>query len=191
MELDASHAGTHLVADVTRILAPQILELFDGERPDFVWASPPCQVFSVLRIGHYWINGGRWPQPRTERTREGMRTVAAALALIRELQPRYWLAENPRAMLRKIELMRGIPRRTVTYCQYGDTRQKPTDLFGPMPSHWHPRAMCRPSAPCHEASPRGSKNKFGTCGLKDAAERSKVPYQLGLSICAALEGIGL
>lgn len=51
------------------------------------------------------------------------------LEMIKELQPKYWFIENPRGGLRKMRFMQGLPRYTVTYCQYGDTRMKPTDIF--------------------------------------------------------------
>ena len=51
------------------------------------------------------------------------------LKLIRELNPQYWFIENPRGGLRKMRFMKDLPRYTLTYCQYGDTRMKPTDIF--------------------------------------------------------------
>jgi hypothetical protein len=92
--------------------------------------------------------------------------------------------ENPRAMLRKMWFMKGMDRTTVTYCSYGDTRMKPTDIFSNNIydmfnlNGWHPKGMCwNNNKKCqHEAAPRGSKT--GTQGLKDNYERSKVPEDL-------------
>lgn len=61
-------------------------------------------------------------------------------------------------------------------CQYGDTRQKPTDIFTNC-DIWTPRPMCKPKAPCHVSAPRGSTT--GTQGLKNAVERSRIPAELG------------
>lgn len=68
--------------------------------------------------------------------------------------------------------MSGLPRYTITYCQYGDIRQKPTDIWT---NHPHPdfKPMCKRGAPCHEASPRGSSG--GTQGLKNKVERARIP----------------
>jgi len=189
VELDRSHAGITHYADVRKLTPATVLDLFDGAAPDFIWASPPCQAFSVLRIGKNWIQGGNCPMPRTDEAATAIEIVRATLALIRDLEPRYWLMENPRAMLRKLAEMRRLPRRTVTYCQYGDTRQKPTDLFGFMPATWAPRRPCRPRAACHEAAPRGSRT--GTVGLSSAKERSRIPHELTAEICTALEGLAL
>ncbi|NDB13343.1 MAG: DNA cytosine methyltransferase, partial [Betaproteobacteria bacterium] len=46
--------------------------------------------------------------------------VKKAIELINELQPsKGWIIENPRGMLRKQSFMQELPRRTITYCQYG------------------------------------------------------------------------
>ena len=71
--------------------------------------------------------------------------------------------------------MRDLPRYTVTYCQYGDFRQKPTDIWT---NHPNPefKPPCKAGDPCHEASPRGSR--MGTSRLKNARERSLIPDEL-------------
>lgn len=100
-------------------------------QPDFVWASPPCTAFSVASIGHHWASGGTNPVPKTPEAEYNQLLVAKTKELIEGLKPRYgYLIENPRGMLRKLPVVADLPRRTVTYCQYGDDRQKPTDLWG-------------------------------------------------------------
>ena len=71
--------------------------------------------------------------------------------------------------------LEGYKRHTVTYCQYGDTRMKPTDIWTNSKT-WQPKAMCKNGSPCHEAAPRGSST--GTQGLKGNYERSKIPAKL-------------
>lgn len=68
-----------------------------------------------------------------------------------------------------------LPRYTVTYCQYGDTRQKPTDIWT---NHPNPafKPVCHAGAPCHEASPRGSS--AGTQRLHGSYARSIIPQGL-------------
>ena len=97
------------------------------------------------------------------------------LELIKELNPKFWFIENPRGGLRKMRFMRGLPRYTITYCQYGDTRMKPTDIFTnhPAPDFKPP---CHNGDPCHVAAPRGAKT--GTQGLNGHVERSIIPDQL-------------
>lgn len=42
------------------------------------------------------------------------------LDLVRELDPDLWFIENPRGGLRKMSWMQGLPRYTVSYCQYNN-----------------------------------------------------------------------
>ena len=150
-------------------------------KPDFIWASPPCQKFSVASCSRYWYPDGT---PRDGNAAQALAMVEHTIQLIQDLNPRLgYIIENPRGMLRKQALMASLHRRTVTYCQYGDTRMKPTDLWGDVPN-WTHRAACKSGQTCHEAAPRGSRT--GTQGRKGSKERSRVPYDLGKEILDAL-----
>ncbi len=160
-------------------LVQDILELDVDDipfQPDIIWASPPCTTFSIASCGHHWNppdeNGER--EPKTEAAETGLLLLEQTIWLMNELQPKYYVIENPRGLMRKMGAVEYMTRHTVTYCQYGDNRMKPTDIWTNLP--WTPRPMCKNGMPCHEAAPRGSKT--GTQGLKGAYERSKVPYEL-------------
>jgi len=75
-------------------------------------------------------------------------------------------------------------RETVTYCQYGDSRMKPTDIWT-NDMGWTPRPMCKNGDSCHTPAPRGSQT--GTQGLKGNHERSKIPPQLCEEIIKSIE----
>lgn len=62
-----------------------------------------------------------------------------------------------------------------TYCQYGDTRMKPTDLFTNHPNPQF-KPMCKNGDSCHESAPRGSRT--GTQGLQNKKERARIPKEL-------------
>lgn len=148
-------------------------------QPDIIWASPPCTGFSVAAIGHHWTGGKGAYIPKTETARLGVELVKKTLEIINHFQPTFWFMENPRGVLRKLPIVANLPKQSVTYCQYGDERMKPTDIWTNS-ILWVPRPMCKNGDPCHVAAPRGSRT--GTQGRSNAYERSKIPEDLCLEI---------
>ena len=148
---------------------------------DFIWASPPCQAFSVAGFSHGHFKD-RIPQTETART--GLRLLERTLYLYGKADSTFFVWENPRGLMRKF-VPSSIERRTVWYCQYGAKYAKPTDLFGRFPSFFK-ALSCRNGAPDHEYSPRGSNN-CGIQALTGARIRSVVPYGLSLALCRAAE----
>jgi len=143
--------------------------------PDVIWASPPCTGFSVAAIGHHWTGGKEAYIPKTETAKLGIELVKKTLEIINHYKPKYWFMENPRGVLRKLNVVSGLKIHSVTYCQYGDERMKPTDIWTNS-NVWIPRKMCKNGDSCHVAAPRGSKT--GTQGRANAFERSKIPSEL-------------
>jgi hypothetical protein len=183
-EMDESFKATENV-DVLVLDADYLIQTYG--KPDFIWASPPCTSFSVASIGHHWAQGGKNPVPKTESARLSQELVAHTRDLIVKLNPTYgYLIENPRGMLRKLPVVADLPRTTVTYCQYGDSRMKPTDLWGYV-RNWVAKPACKNGMPCHEAAPRGART--GTQGLNGAKDRSRVPYDLSVEILSAIESV--
>lgn len=148
-------------------------------QPDIIWASPPCTAFSVAAIGKNWTKDGDNYIAKNPRADFGLELVKKTIQIIEALKPTYFFIENPRGMLRKMPIMANLNRQGVTYCQYGDTRMKPTDIWTDS-LNWIPRPMCKNGDDCHIAAPRGSST--GTQGLKGAYERSKIPEDLCLEI---------
>jgi hypothetical protein len=144
-------------------------------QPDIIWASPPCTGFSVAAIGHHWAGGKGAYIPKTETAKLGIELVKKTLEIIEHFQPTYWFMENPRGVLRKLDVVKGLKKNSVTYCQYGDERMKPTDIWTNS-DVWTPKPMCKNGDPCHVAAPRGSRT--GTQGRANAYERSKIPEEL-------------
>ena len=140
-------------------------------QPDIVWASPPCTYFSVASIGKHW---NKDHTPKSNEAVLGLQIVEKTLEFINILQPKYWFMENPRGKLRKLPITESLPIHTVTYCQYGENRMKPTDIWTNAP--WTPRPMCKNGDSCHESAPRGSQT--GTQGIKYKFDKSRIPEEL-------------
>jgi hypothetical protein len=146
--------------------------------PDMIWASPPCTTFSVASIGKHWTLDRR---PKTQDALMGLQILEKTAKIIEhffKFNPNLiWYIENPRGMMRKVDVWDEIlhVRNTVTYCQYGDSRMKPTDIWTNN-YQWQPRLACKNGDTCHISAPRGSRT--GTQGLKGSYVRSQIPYEL-------------
>lgn len=164
-----------LYADVSTVTAEDILSKFG--KPDVIWASPDCTTFSVAAISHHRRKNNLTGNldAVSDYAKFCDQVNLHVLQLIRELKPELYFIENPRGGMRKMDFMKGLPRYTVTYCQYGDTRMKPTDIWT---NHPDPKfkPVCKNGDSCHVSAPRGSK--AGTQGLKGSKERSIIPKEL-------------
>lgn len=174
VEWDKDFEHIDLYTDISTLTAKEILEKFG--HPDVIWASPDCTTFSVAAISKHRKrnpeNGSL--EPITEYAKFCDATDQHVLDLIRELNPTFFFIENPRGAMRKMEWMQGIPRYTITYCKYGDTRMKPTDIWTNHPDPQF-KPACKNGDPCHMRAPRGSRS--GTQGIKGTKERSRIPEQ--------------
>ena len=164
-----------LAADIGTLTAADIIKLCGGV-PDVIWASPDCTTYSVAAIStHRRKEGNGNLIPISDYAKRCDEINSHLIDLIKELNPQYWFVENPVGGLRKMNFMQGLPRYTVTYCQYGERRQKPTDIWTnhPQPNFKPP---CKRGASCHDAAPRGAKT--GTQSLKNRIEKAKIPEAL-------------
>lgn len=187
VEWDKDFENIDLYTDIGALTAEEVLTHFG--RPDVIWASPDCTTFSVAAISyHRRLNKQtKSLDPITEYARFCDAVDQNVLKLIAELKPAFWFIENPRGGMRKMEWMQGLPRYTVTYCQYGEERMKPTDIWTnhPEPNFKPP---CKNGDPCHVRAPRGART--GTQGIKGSRDRSIIPSQLCehiVDICEAYE----
>ena len=174
-----------LSADIGTLTAQDIINLCGGV-PDVIWASPDCTTYSVAAISTHRrkeLNGHL--SPVTDYAKLCDRINEHLINLIRELNPRFWFIENPVGGLRKMNFMYGLPRHTVTYCQYGERRQKPTDIWTNHPDPKF-RPPCKRGSPCHDAAPRGAKT--GTQSLKNRIEKARIPEMLCNHIVDICEG---
>lgn len=54
-------------------------------KPDVIWASPPCETFSVASIGHHW---NKDQTPKTQAAEEGKARVLKTIEIINHRHPR-------------------------------------------------------------------------------------------------------
>lgn len=173
VEWDKKFGDIDLYEDILLVQAEDIIEQFG--HPDVIWASPDCSSYSVAAISKH-----RRPDdhgnlvPISDYARFCDRVNQHVLCLMLALSPKYWFIENPRGGMRKMDFMNGLPRYTITYCQYGEERMKPTDIWT---NHPDPKfkPACKNGDPCHVPAPRGAAT--GTQGIKGSAERSRIPAE--------------
>lgn len=174
VDWDERFADIDLQMDVLELYAEEVLEKLG--KPDVMWASPDCTTYSIAAISHHRRreeHGNLAGVSDYARMCDRVNLHVHNLAMM--LTPPIWFIENPRGGMRKMDFMHGLTRHTLTYCQYGDSRMKPTDVWT---NHPDPRFKppCKNGDPCHVSAPRGAKT--GTQGLKGSVERSRIPREL-------------
>lgn len=178
VEWDKKHENINWYEDIGKITAQDIIDRFGV--PDVIWASPDCTSYSIAAISHHRIKEADGNlAPKSEYAKfcdEVNKNVMKLINDLLEINPNLiYFIENPRGGMRKMNFIKDKPRYTVTYCQYGDERMKPTDIWT---NHPNPnfKPMCKNGDSCHERAPRGSRT--GTQGRRNNVERSLIPERL-------------
>jgi len=166
--------NVNLVIDIEKLSIHDLPNIDNYDRVH-IHGSPDCRTYSIAAISTHRDNG----KPKTEYAQKCDSVNTHFIWLINQLNPMSkvtYSIENPRGYMRKMDFVSGLPRHTVWYCQYGDDRAKPTDIWTNL--NWTPRPVCHNgNTNCHHApAPRGSKT--GTQGRKGSYERSKIPNEL-------------
>lgn len=127
-----AHGHSIFTVDNQTVFKPHLLTDILSERNDsfhseMLWASPPCQGFSVAVIGRNWNYDGT---PKTDSARLAMSLAKKTLSIIEESKPRWWFIENPRGMLRKMDFMHEFMSRHgggYAYCHLLPVRRLTTE----------------------------------------------------------------
>lgn len=149
--------------------------------PDIIWASPDCTTYSIAAISKH-RNG---IIPKSDYAKKCDKVNEHFISLINEWKKLnnnlVFFIENPRGMMRKMPFVSSFKRHTIWYCQYGDVRAKPTDIFTNS-INWIPRKECKNNNPLcnHLRAPNGSN--LGTQSLKNSYYRSIIPSELCIEI---------
>lgn len=101
-------------------------------KPDFIWASPPCNTFSPL-VYKLRERDTKTAKPLSERAKEGTKILYKTIEIIEYFfnlnNNMGFVIENPRGMMRNDKKIKKLILNTAYYCNYGDKRTKPTDFF--------------------------------------------------------------
>jgi len=155
--------------------------------PDVIWASPDCTTYSIAAVSKHRRDS---VIPISDYAVKSDNVNQHFISLIKEWQTinpnlKFYI-ENPRGMLRRMPFMAEFTRHTVWYCQYGDDRAKPTDIWT-NDTNWIPRPVCHNykydkegniiDKHCHHQSARRGA-VTGTQGISCTYDKSRIPDQL-------------
>lgn len=157
---------------------------FNGKlKPDVVLASPPCQEFSKYAMRHI-----RW-QGDDYDIEKGMDLVKATSAAIKALSPRWHVIENVRGARKWFKPLLGeATQRIGSRYMWG---LYPVLLMGDYkePPKWGPGGD---KDDAWKRSPYTGDDMAMAAGLGKGREararlRSKIPYEISLRLCEAME----
>ena len=174
-ELDDKH--THFVADIRSFDFATIL---NGQRPDFIWASPPCTQYSIAR--------SKAKTPRNFELADSI--VKACMNIVEQLNPVKFALENPdTGYLKKRDVMQPWSHyyHRTSYCMFGFPYMKATSIWTNanvvLP-------FCCPESRCNSwngdvhpctaqlGSSRRRKNNYVSIGMVSTETLHRVPYGL-------------
>jgi len=174
---------SNLHADISKLEITDIPEEF--RHPDVVFCGTDCTTYSVCAISKHRRKNAETGNldPISDKAKFADDMNKHVKDLIKELNPKVVIWENPVGALRKMDFMKEYIRNTTTYCQYGFTYRKATDFLSNIDLHLKP--ACKNGASCHEKAPRGART--GLQAIKDPALKSVYPPLLCKHIVAECE----
>ena len=172
---------------------------------DFIWASPPCEVFSIAAVWlHHWKKENGTYLPNDERAILAKKIATHTFNLLENSTAKFYVIENPRGFMRHVIRK---PDAEINWCQYvtdsekvklgksfHDKRKstyfKATDLWGRIPPSFVAK-KCKQGNKDHAYAGGHDAFHFATHGIRkdvtDAANRAVLPYGLSLEMCLAVE----
>ena len=163
-----------LHADISKLQITDLPEEF--RNPDVVFLGTDCTTYSVAAISRHRRKNPETGNldPISEKARFADSMNMRCIELIKRLNPKIQIWENPVGAFRKMQFMQGLIINTTTYCQYGFTYRKATDFISNIDLHLKP--PCKNGSSCHEKAPRGART--GLQGIKDPSLKAIYPPRL-------------
>lgn len=160
--------------DISKLKVEDLPE--EWRHPDVIFSGTDCTSYSVAAISRHRrknpITGNL--DPISEKAQFADNMNKHVNELVKELNPKVFIIENPMGAMRKMDFVKGLILNTTTYCQYGFSYRKQTDFFSNIDLHL--KKPCKNGAPCHEKAPRGART--GLQGIKDPALKAVYPPKL-------------
>ena len=136
---------------------------------DIIWASPDCSVYSIASGGKHFKEDRIPLTDKATKSLNILQKVKECINYFLDLNPNLiYFIENPRARMRWF--MPIDTRHTITYCQYGFDRMKPTDIWSNVKG-FNPKC-CKNGNKCHIPAPRGSRTSTQGATLE---EKYRIP----------------
>ena len=148
----------------------------EWRHPDIVFLGTDCVSYSVAAISKHRKKNKETGEcePISEKAKFADAMNIHCKELIKQLNPKIQIWENPVGALRTMSFMQDLKRNTTTYCQYGFSYRKATDFFSNIDLKLAP--PCKNGDTCHEKAPRGSRS--GLQAIKDPALKAIYPPKL-------------
>jgi len=170
------HTGNALEYETQNIIFQEV------KKAKVVWMSPVCTTWSLASGNTHW---NEFRQPKTQKGLDAinMMMFCRFIADYCDKHNKIFFIENPNG--RAVWILDNLFLKRCWYCQYGDTRAKPTNIWTNL-KDWNPKTCFNNNPNCnHERAKRGSKT--GTQGLKNNMERSRIPEKLFKEIFDIIE----
>lgn len=157
--------------DIEKLTLDKIPQEF--RNADVVFLGTDCTTYSVAAISKHRSKNKETGNldPISEKAKKADRVNIHCKELIKQINPKIQIWENPMGAFRKMTFNSDLILNTTTYCQYGFTYRKQTDFMSNIDLHL--KSPCKNGMSCHEKAPRGART--GLQAISDPAIKSLYP----------------